>query len=138
MATPAENLATARRWLLEAFHDHNLNAVQEILADRYWNYGTTALKGIAAGEAVITQADGWAPDRRIDIVEMAAGDNAVFVLFTVSGTHTGAFMGVQPSNRPFSVYLSDFFRFDERGMMTEGWVISKGDIKLALEELQAS
>jgi predicted SnoaL-like aldol condensation-catalyzing enzyme len=138
MATAAENLATARRWLLEVFNNHNLNAVQEIIADSYWNYGTTALKGIAAGQAVITQADGWAPDRRIDIVEMAAGDNAVFILFTVSGTHTGPFMGVQPSNRPFSVYLCDLFRFDERGMMSEGWVIGKADIKLALEELRAS
>jgi len=132
------NTEIVRDYGRKVFNDHNLNAVQEIIADSYWNYGTTALKGIAAGQAVITQADGWAPDRRIDIVEMAAGDNAVFVLFTVSGTHTGAFMGVQPTNRPFSVYLSDFFRFDERGMMTEGWVIGKGDIKLALEELHAS
>lgn len=42
-------------------------------------------------------------------------------------------MGVPPSGRPFSVDLVDVFRFDDAGKMVEGWVIGKGDIKLALE-----
>ena len=137
MTTEERNLATARRWLLEVFNNHDLDAVPEIVADTYWNYGTTTLKGVEAGRAVITQADGWAPDRRLEIIEMAARDNVVFVLFTASGTHSGSFMGVPPSHRPFSVYLADVFRFDEQGKMTEGWVIGKGDIKLALEALHA-
>ena len=137
MSTVEQNLATARRWLLEVFNDHDLDAVPEIVADTYWNYGTTTLTGVEAGRAVITQADSWAPDRRLEIISMAAQDEVVFVLFTASGTHTGPFMGVPPSNRPFSVHLADFFRFDEEGKMTEGWVIGKGDIKLALEALHA-
>lgn len=132
MATPAQNLATSRRWLLEIFNDHDLDAVPEIIAPTYTNYGTTDQVGIEAGRAVITQADTWAPDRRIDIVYEAANDDVVFVLFTVRGTHTGPFAGIAPSNRPFQVHLADIFRFDDDGMMIEGWVIGKGDLQLAL------
>jgi predicted ester cyclase len=87
---------------------------------------------------VITQADGYAPDRRIDIVEDMAQDDTVFVLFTVTGTHTGPFMGMPPSGRRFSVDLVDIWRFDEEGKMIEGWVVGKGDLKLAIEALQAT
>jgi predicted SnoaL-like aldol condensation-catalyzing enzyme len=135
VTTAEQNVVTARRWLLEVFNDHDLDAVPEIIADTYRNYGTTALTGVEAGRAVITQADGWAPDRRIEIIETAASGDGVFLLLTLSGTHTGPFMGVPPSKRRFSVHLVDFFRFDERGKMIEGWVIGKGDLKQVLEAL---
>ena len=138
MATAEQNLATSRRWLLDVFNKHDLDAIPEIIADTYWNYGTTTLKGVEAGRAVITQADDYAPDRQIEIIEMAAGDNVVFALLSVTGTHTGAVAGVPPSNRCFSVYVADFFRFDEQGKMIEGWVIGRGDVKEALEALQAA
>lgn len=135
MATSDANLATARRWLLEVFNSHDLMAVPEIISPDYTNYGTTDEVGVEAGRAVITQADVWAPDRRIDIVYDAADGDVVFVLFTVSGTHTGPFAGIEPSNRPFSVHLADVFRFDDDGMMIEGWVIGKGDLQQALAAL---
>lgn len=135
MATPEANLATARRWLLEVFNDHDLEAVPEIIAPTYTNYGTTDAVGVEAGRAVITQADGWAPDRRIEIVYEAANDDVVLMLFTVAGTHTGSFAGIPATNRRFEVHLADIFRFDEEGMMVEGWVIGKGDLQLTLAAL---
>jgi predicted SnoaL-like aldol condensation-catalyzing enzyme len=123
------------RWF-EIFNNHDLDAVPEIIADTYWNYGTTTLKGVDAGRAVITQADGYSPDRQIKIIEMAARENVVFALLSVSGTHTGSVMGIAPSNRTFSCYVVDFFRFDDHGKMTEGWVVGRGDVKLALEALR--
>jgi hypothetical protein len=67
---------------------------------------------------------------------MAMGENVVFVLFTVSGTETGPFMGMAPSNRTFSCHVVDFFRY-QQGKMIEGWVIGKGDVMLALQALHA-
>ncbi len=58
------------------------------------------------------------------------------VLFTLSGTHTGPFTDVPPSGKPFSVWLADVFRFNAEGKMVEGWVIGKGDLRLALSALQ--
>src|ERR1700730_10964763 len=101
MASPDQNLATARRWLLEVFNNRDFDAIPEIVADDYTNHGTTALRGVEAGRAVVTQVDGYAPDRRIDIISDMAQDDRVFVLFTVTGTHTGPFMGVPPSGQRF-------------------------------------
>jgi predicted ester cyclase len=137
MSSTERNLHTSRRWLLDVFNNHDLAAVPEIVAGTYTNHGTTALTGVEAGRAVITQADSWAPDRRIDITYMAAQDDLVAVLFLVTGTHTGPFMGLPATNRRLSVHLADFFRFNEEGKMVEGWVIGQGDLRLALEALVA-
>jgi predicted ester cyclase len=138
MANPDQNLATACRWLLEVFNNRDFDAIPEIIADMYVNHGTTTLRGPAAGRAVITQANGYTPDRRIEIISEVAQDNIMFMLFRVTGTQTGPFMGVPPSGRSFSVDLVDLFYFDEADKMIEGWVVGTGDIKLALEALHAT
>jgi hypothetical protein len=43
MATPDQNLATARRWLLEVFNNRDFDAIPEIIATSYINHGTTTL-----------------------------------------------------------------------------------------------
>jgi predicted ester cyclase len=135
IATPEQNLATSRRWLLEVFNERQLDAVPEIIADDYRNFGTTGATGVEGGRQVITQADGWAPDRRISIKYQAAQDDVVLLLFSVEGTHTGEFMGVPPSGKRFQVWFADAFRFNEDGKMVEGWVIGKGDAMLAMKAL---
>jgi len=126
------NLATSRRWLEEVFNAHQLDAVENIISPAYVNVGTTAATGIAAGRQVIEQADRWAPDRRIEIKYIAAREDVVLVLFSLSGTHTGEFDGIAPTSKRFSVWLSDVFRFDADGNMIEGWIIGKGDLRAAL------
>ncbi|MCA2230318.1 ester cyclase [Nonomuraea aurantiaca] len=126
------NLATSRRWLLEVFNNHDLDAVPEIISPVYVNVGTTNRIGHAAGADVINQADVWSPDRKIEIKYAVAQDDLVMVLFRLFGTHTGPYRELQPSGRPYSVWLSDTFRFDNTGLMTEGWVIGKGDLLDAL------
>ena len=126
------NLATSRRWLLEIFNNHDLDAVPEVISPAYVNVGTTNRTGHAAGADVINQADVWSPDRKIEIKYAVAQDDLVMVLFRLFGTHTGPYRGLQPSGRPYSVWLSDIFRFDNAGLMTEGWVIGKGDLLDAL------
>ena len=135
MATAEQNLATSRRWLLEVFNEHLLDAVPEIIADDYVNVGTTGVTGVEGGRLVITQCDGWAPDRRINIKYEAAQDDVVLLLCSLEGTHTGEFMGVPPSGKRFFIWFTDVFRFNDDGKMVEAWVIGKGDMKLALQAL---
>jgi hypothetical protein len=49
MATPEQNLATSRRWLLEVFNERQLDAVPDIIADDYRNFGTTGVTGVEGG-----------------------------------------------------------------------------------------
>jgi len=130
--TEQRNLATSRRWLEGVFNNHDLDQVADIISPDYVNVGTTTAAGLAAGLQVIEQADRWAPDRRIEIKYIAAHEDVVLVLFSLSGTHTGHFDDLAPTGRPFSVWLSDVFRFDHAGAMIEGWVIGKGDLHRAL------
>ncbi|GAB3976782.1 ester cyclase [Actinoallomurus acanthiterrae] len=129
------NLVTARRWLLDVFNNHDLDAVPQIISPDYVNVGTTDRKGHEAGADVIRQADSWSPDRKIEVKYAIAQNDLVMALFRLSGTHTGPFQGVEPSGRAYSVWLSDIFRFDQAGLMTEGWVIGKGDLRAALAVL---
>lgn len=132
VSSEERNTATTRRWLLDVFNQKLLDAVPEMIAPTYVNVGTSVRRGVDAGRDVILQAEAWAPDRRIDIKYLAAQDDIVMILFSLSGTHTGTFQDVEPTGRPFSVWLSDIFRFDDGGMMIEGWVIGKGDLRATL------
>jgi predicted ester cyclase len=131
-ATEERNLATTRRWLLEIFNDKQIDRVPDVISPRYVNVGTSDRRGVAAGEDVIRQADEWAPDRRIEIKYIVGDGDTVMILFSYSGTHTGVFQDLPPTGAAFSIWLVDVFRFDEDGMMIEGWVIGKGDLRDAL------
>lgn len=49
------------------------------------------------------------PDIEFSIQELVAGDDIVMVELTISGTHTGEFMGIPPTNREIEIPAVDKF-----------------------------
>lgn len=60
------------------------------------------------------------PDLRMRPRHVTANADHVSVAFTVSGTHTGPFMGVPPTGRAFRVNGVEIFRF-VAGQVAERW-----------------
>jgi predicted ester cyclase len=59
-------------------------------------------------------------DIELTIVEMIEDGDRVAVRFHLSGTHTGDFSGVPPTNRSFRITAFDIVRF-EGGQAVEHW-----------------
>jgi predicted ester cyclase len=52
---------------------------------------------------------------------MVAEGDLVAAHNLMRGTHRGAFMGIPPTGRSFSVYASDVCRFTDDGLISEHW-----------------
>ena len=61
------------------------------------------------------------PDQKFDIEFMVAEGEKVVAYGTVEGTHTGDFLGMQASGKPFKVRNIDICRFNAEGMIAEHW-----------------
>jgi steroid delta-isomerase-like uncharacterized protein len=61
------------------------------------------------------------PDCQFTIDDTIAERNEVVIHWTVNGTHTGQFLGIQPTNRKASVTGTSIFRI-EGGKIAEQWV----------------
>lgn len=68
-------------------------------------------------EFIEANRDGF-PDIEFSIHEMVAGDDIVMVELTISGTHTGEFMGIPPTDREIEIWAIDKFTI-ENGQVVE-------------------
>ena len=60
------------------------------------------------------------PDMKIEVDHLVADEDNVAFAYTLTGTHQGPFMGVQPTGRPVEVRGMQISRFDG-GKMVERW-----------------
>ena len=58
--------------------------------------------------------------QRFTVEEMIAEGDRVVVRWTGSGTHVGAFMGIPPTGRSFTISGIDIYRMAD-GKMAEHW-----------------
>lgn len=60
------------------------------------------------------------PDLSIDLESLVADDDTVVVTLTVTGTHSGPLMGIEPTGKRMSVRGIQVGRFED-GMLVERW-----------------
>lgn len=52
------------------------------------------------------------------IKDMSAEENKVAVLWTLTGTHDGEFLGIKPTGKKISVSVMNFYYFNDEGKVT--------------------
>lgn len=52
------------------------------------------------------------------IKDIIADNNKVAVMWNLTGTHDGEFMGIKPTNKKISVCVMNFYYFNEEGKIT--------------------
>lgn len=84
----------------------------------------TPLLGNATGAEALKQV--WAvllagiPDLQLNIEDLIGEDDKVVARITVTGTHRGTYMGVEPTGKPIAYDEIFIFRFAE-GRVVETW-----------------
>ncbi len=116
--------ATARRTLEKIFPDGDVAALAEVVHPDVVNH--EAPTGAPKGLDGMTQTMLWLKaafsERRYEIHHVIADGDTVAVHCTFSGRHTGEFMGLAPTNRPFAVRQVHIVRF-EHGKGIEHWAV---------------
>lgn len=61
------------------------------------------------------------PDLSIEVDDMVATDDRLALAYRVSGTHKGAFMGIDPTGRSMEIRGLQLSRHDQDGKIVERW-----------------
>jgi len=112
-ATPAQmtsedHKALVRRWIDQGFNKRDLTVVDEIfIADVVINGQRVGQLGLKKSMSRFTMAF---PDLRVTITEIVAERDKVVIWYTVQGTQTGEFEGIQATGKQVRWSGADLFR----------------------------
>ncbi|MGW1404796.1 ester cyclase [Streptomyces sp. NPDC002403] len=117
------NQAQVRRFFHEIAVGGHLDAIDEVFAADYTDHGIARPERTVIGSGRL-RADvaRWraAFDFTFELDRQICGDDDVVTLWTWTGTHKGAFMGIAPTGRQCVMTGTTIFRFED-GRIKEGW-----------------
>lgn len=116
-----DNIAAQERFT-EGVVSGNLDVIDEVMADDVVDHDPAPFQGPGPEgfkEFFSTLRNAF-PDLNIEPEHMVATEDDVAVAYTMSGTHEGEFLGVEPTSREVSVRGVQIARFRD-GQIVERW-----------------
>jgi predicted ester cyclase len=116
--------AAARRTLEEIFPNGDVAALAEVVHPDCVNHeappgAPQGLEGMTQNMLMLKRAFS---DRHYEIHQVIGEGDTVVIHCTFSGRHTGEFMGLPPTNRPFAFRQIHIVRFED-GKGVEHWAV---------------
>ena len=111
------NKALVKSFVEEVFNNHNLEAIERYLAEQ----GREGFKQKKEGfkESLSAQFKAF-PDIQVKIEHILAENDLVIVFLSFTGTHTGEFRGMPPTNKRINIRSADLYRI-ENEKIVEHW-----------------
>jgi steroid delta-isomerase-like uncharacterized protein len=134
MPRTAENKQIALRFMEECWNKGDQNAMRDLIADNC-RYHDPAFPGVQNLPQHIASCRSGFPDLRFTIEDVIGERDEVVVHWTARGTHTGPFLGMQPTNRSCNVSGTSIYRMDG-GKIVEHW--ADWNVMTLMEQLGVS
>jgi steroid delta-isomerase-like uncharacterized protein len=127
------NKQNLRRLYDEVINRHRVDAADELITtdrpDHDPNLPPEFTEGREGFKRLFRMFIEAFPDLSFQNEHMVAEGDLVAAHNLMRGTHRGAFMGIPPTDRSFSVHASDVCRFTEEGLISEHWgVLDMGSL----------
>jgi steroid delta-isomerase-like uncharacterized protein len=119
-----ENKATFRRYVEEVWVKGNLDAADEIFAERYLSHPSNAPAEERTPEDVKKFVSEWRSsfsDTENVIEDMIGEGDKVLNRWRIQATHSGVFRGIPATNKRITVTGMGLFRFSDDGKVVESW-----------------
>ncbi len=123
LAAPADNVALTKRYLKEMYEKGNVEIAYELVdAEHVLHVPADAgdVRGQSAVQKRAMKFHAAFPDLKFGFNEILAADDMVAVQWTFTGTHKGAFLGVEPTGRTVVVDGLSLSRIRD-GRIVESW-----------------
>lgn len=122
--TSKENERLARRFPEEAATGGDVDVLDEILADDFVDHSLFGREvvGVEASKAQLRAILTAFPDFEATVEDVVAEGDRVAMRVTLSGTHEGEFMGLEPTGNSFEVGNAVFNRVAD-GRIVERWTL---------------
>ena len=118
----AENIATSRRLIEEAFNHGNLDVIDEATADNFVDHDPMMgdQDAAAAKQTIATYRESF-PDIHITIEDIIDADDKVVYRWTGEGTFENEMMGLQPTHEKGDPVKGTTIDRFEGGKVVESW-----------------
>ena len=132
-----QNKKLVRQLIEDVMNQGNISLVDEIISPDFLDHELEpefppTREGFKQGLQMMHV--GGLSDFKFTIEDVIAEDDRIVIRMNWSGTQTGEFFGMPPSNKRFSVGVIDIFRIAE-GQIAEHW--GQTDIMSMLQQLGA-
>lgn len=123
----ADNNKAVMQRYVAAYNAHDLAAMDGIFASTYVDHAQPDGQppqppGPAFKKQIFALFFQSFPDAYLTLEDLVAEGDRVVARLTMSGTHQGAFMGIRPKGRRFSVPAINIFLIRD-GMITDSWAV---------------
>ncbi|HEY9374070.1 ester cyclase [Streptomyces sp.] len=115
--------ANARRLFEMLGSDEDTALLDEVLAEGYHDHDPTNPQDVVGMDAVRREVEMWRGgfDFTFALDDQIAEGDRVCTRWTWNGTHTGDFMGIQPTGMQVSMTGTTVHRCRDDGKLVEGW-----------------
>ncbi len=119
-----ENKAVVRRLFEEVTNGHNLDVLEELVAEDVVNHAATEehKRGIEGFRHVMEWGHTLLPDGRYEVLNMIAEGDMVACRVRASGTMQGEMFGIPPTGKSFSAEHVHWHRIED-GKLVERWAV---------------
>lgn len=120
------NKATMRRFYREIGYQGNMDVVDEIVAEDFVDHGGfpgLPHKGRESIRALFGASHTGFTGFHMTVDDMIGEGERVVARIRVSGTQTGEFVGIPPTNKSIEVNAIDIFEFRD-GEITQSWEVA--------------
>jgi steroid delta-isomerase-like uncharacterized protein len=127
--------ATTVQRLYDRINAHDVDGFGELLADGFIEHEVApGLEPTKEGaQNLFKQMFAAFPDLRFDVEDTVDGGDKQVVRARVTGTNTGAFMGMPATGKPMSIQAIDILELDDDGLVEEHWGVM--DIMSMMQQL---
>ncbi len=117
-----ENVKLLGEYMRAVWDERNPRAVERFVSETYRRHGSPLLPPFDRAQQIdrLEALQSAFPDISIEVNDVVAADDRIAFLSTLTGTHTGEFMGIPATRRRVTVRLVDMIRV-EGGRFVEQW-----------------
>jgi predicted ester cyclase len=117
------NLAIVRRLIEEGFSEGNLAVIEELISPDCVEHQRGNGPGVLGAKRVVSTLHSWFANFRLEIEDLVAREDTVWMRNRATGTNTGRFMGFEPTEKPIDITVFDVVRI-ENGRIVEHWGVA--------------
>ena len=118
--------AAVQTWVREVINGGNLAVVDELVHPNYvYRNPTEELRGAEAIKGLVAAYRAGFPDLHLHVDDRVADGDRIAQAFTLTGTHSGEFMGIPATGKAINVHGVEISRFADGKIVDEGEVIDQ-------------
>lgn len=115
-----QNIAAMRRLIHEGFTLGRVEVCDELVAADAVEHQRGLKPGREGTKDTIRTLHSWFSDFRLEIEDLVATDDTVWIRATGSGVNSGSVLGRPPTDKSFGITVIDVARFED-GRLVEHW-----------------